>query len=904
MKLPLLIAVVFGTVAGTFGMTDAEWVKMKEDNLNKPRRLIINHDGCDGTAFPEKQEVTEANFRAYMLDKLKGTKFDVLAYCPFSVGLTMSYPSRVADRYTEVPQVKGYRSIVSELEKITGSNPMQIAREFARENGLEFFGSIRVNDTHDRFFPQLLPPLKQQHPEWLCGTRDNAPPRGSWTSFDYAHPEVRKHLAAIAAEMIRDFDLDGLEFDFYRDDCFFKSFAWGKAVSQAEADGFTEMLRTIRADAESFGRERGRPVLIALRLPDSPEICRLQGLDVECWMREGLFDLCFSGGDHGNFATCDVMGNLCRKYGIKFYPGVDLSNMGGSGVFNRNSNASFDGQAATAAAAGADGLYFFNMFYHTGYFPYAEGSGEAVAGRNKSYYATLQKRWITLFGDERRLDRLPLLGPGYERRLMAGEPFTVIIQTGENHREYPIRQATLHVAVSGESESLSVTFNGERLKSTGKAGGVVSFAVTPELIKSGANQVTFIVPGTTAGARKTILVGDTLLKMPKQLPWRRLFTGQGVDPRAEEIVDGAYRISDRSTEAAANLLYPLSGIGGAPLITEFTLRVLPGSEPLTAVLRLANGKNVEIVDFQPGKIRLVKCDRTFAVDTEKFHRYRVELANGEFALNVDGKPLWRGKAVGEAGTLENVLVGCNDTIPGRDEESLLIGSLSGEGRGASEWKDVILDDSLMLTDVVLEVKMATQRRKELEQVSASEPEWDFVLDFPTEKLPEKLSSDYKRLPAHPEGGTVFDHDANFGNIYQLMRMKEHPLLQKAGRFAAFELEAAPLNPPKKSGDDLFLIGLRLPAQGKTHGVLDFTMKLSDSRITTPWNTFPLTPEMHRVRILLDRVSGAAELYLDGKLLDSGEIRPGAGTADILWGDGSSVISGSMRVKSVKAAIFD
>jgi len=108
---------------------------------------------------------------------------------------------------------------------------------------------------------------------------------------DYGLPQVREQAFAFCEEVCRNYDVDGIELDFFRHAFFFRCSADNKACGPAELAAMTGLLRRIRAMAEAEGRRRGRPILVAIRVPDSVDYCRYIGLDLERWLGEGLTDL-------------------------------------------------------------------------------------------------------------------------------------------------------------------------------------------------------------------------------------------------------------------------------------------------------------------------------------------------------------------------------------------------------------------------------------------------------------------------------------------------------------------------------------------------------------------------------------------------------------------------------------
>ena len=78
-----------------------------------------------------------------------------------------------------------------------------------------------------------LSELKYEHPEWLVGDCVKRTPFGRWSSVDYARPEIRDLAFRFIEEVCRGYDVDGVELDFFRHLCYFKSVANGGVSGQA-----------------------------------------------------------------------------------------------------------------------------------------------------------------------------------------------------------------------------------------------------------------------------------------------------------------------------------------------------------------------------------------------------------------------------------------------------------------------------------------------------------------------------------------------------------------------------------------------------------------------------------------------------------------------------------------------
>ena len=62
-------------------ISDVQWNKMKQDLLNKPRRVFLDNDGCDAINFPANKEVTLENFYDMMMSPMIGCQIRCPCYC-------------------------------------------------------------------------------------------------------------------------------------------------------------------------------------------------------------------------------------------------------------------------------------------------------------------------------------------------------------------------------------------------------------------------------------------------------------------------------------------------------------------------------------------------------------------------------------------------------------------------------------------------------------------------------------------------------------------------------------------------------------------------------------------------------------------------------------------------------
>ena len=236
--------------------------------------------------------------------------------------------------------------------------------DFGKEHNIEVFWSLRMNDNHDHSSASYGPILlhanrfKTAHPEYMLGTAKKRPKHGAWTALNYGLPEVRERAFRLVEEVCRKYDVDGVELDFFRHPVCFESTARGKPATDKERALMTELLTRIRRMADEVGQSRGRPILIAVRTPDSVEYCREIGFDLEQWMADDLLDLYMPSG-YFQLNDWDYSVVLGHKYGVKVYPSLDESRIKNEpGKAMRMTNLAFRGRAADVWVPGRTAFTF------------------------------------------------------------------------------------------------------------------------------------------------------------------------------------------------------------------------------------------------------------------------------------------------------------------------------------------------------------------------------------------------------------------------------------------------------------------------------------------------------------------------------------------------------------------
>jgi len=619
----------------------------RHDLAHRQRRIIMNNDGCDVLYFPAGEKTSVKGLLAERTTPLAGTQVDAIAYCTISSGFSYfthhtkagTVLARSGPEFGIGPNT---RNIAQELIE-QGTDCLQAVVDFGHQHKMEVFWSMRMNDTHDAahhpdkpYF--LFPPLKTEQPDWLVGEHVKRTPYGRWSSVDYARPEIRDLAFRYIEEVCRNYDVDGVELDFFRHLCYFKSTASGGAATDEERAAMTELMARVRKMTEDVGSQRGRPILVAVRVPDSVGFCRDLGFDLQRWLSDGLIDLLIT--------TCYFRLNpweysveLGHKYEVPVYPCLSDSRVRGETRFHRASPASYRGRAMNAWAAGADGLHLFNFFDPKAPLWREIGDPETLATLDKLYFVSVRDGDPRSYlAGGRQYRTVPIFGPSQPRMITAGEPVKVDIAIGDDLAAVQRRgyrsSVKLHLETPAlqKVEQLRVRLNGSELADGELQDGWVDYPVPPACVKRGVNEVQIAVEPSAFAPDDWSIAYDGSAKPGRQ--WSR---DPGSARTEEELVDGALRIADRG-EVGGDYLYYRYAWGADPqgeAVAEARVKVVSGS----SFLILSNGVGGERLGLWPDRIELFhRRDLKYKMDTTgDFHLYRMELQGPDLKVYVDGE---------------------------------------------------------------------------------------------------------------------------------------------------------------------------------------------------------------------------------------------------------------------------
>lgn len=718
-RLSLVSALMMMIIGSAATPTDEEWQELKEQARERHRAVIYDNDTDDAAAFPANLEPTVENYLRLRTSFLHQYPVDTIVYnANYGAFYQLITPTRVGERLDfRSPDSSKTINIVPLLHE-RGTDPLKLQIEYARQHNIEIFAGIRLNDTHDSADrPDLPCPFfskwKREHPEFLTGAYGRVPPYGDWSSLDFSHPEVRDRFVAVVDELAENYDIDGIAIDLFRSLTLFKSVAWGGEATDAEREAFSDMFRKIRAVTEKHGRTRGRPILIAVRAPDSPEYCRAIGFELEKLMREGVFDLFFAS-DNLHLEPWEKSVELCRRYHIKCYASISMPSFTQFPKLSRHDPRSYYGRIAAAWQAGMDGMYYFNLFNENSVRNLMLGDASAYRLLDKRCHISDRILWHpdTRLAGGTKYQLLPELSPVSRLFLAPGAATELKLEFGDDPAALmrdgiPVRVNA--VIIGGITPELfSVSSNGIPWKHLASSREWHLYEVPPDALHPGVNTIELSNRDQSGESREdSIYTGERPLRGAEQPPWRRLFPGNADHSRAETIVDGACRLAD-SGPGWANLLCPLAN-ETKTIDLGFDLKVDSATDELGVMVRVACAGKVEIVSFTPERIKLMYAGSEVKFPTGTFHRYRLRLSASEVTLEADGRKLLSAPAAASSSDPATEMRGMVLTVPKMHTDSIVIGSLSDSGGGISHWKNLTLRNnrsSAIIDDLAVEVQLS------------------------------------------------------------------------------------------------------------------------------------------------------------------------------------------------------
>jgi Glycosyl hydrolase-like 10 len=253
----------------------------REAMQRRQRRIVVQYDANDPMwtywKLHRNRDATYDRFQAAVFSYLDdpATQIDGLWWDIGGSPLGCSYPSKI-EPPVDHPMIQMWLADgIDWVERLVNET---------RRRKCEAFWNHRISEV------ECLPegglskdshPLKLAHPDWVVKT--SWWPQGMW---NLAAPGLRDHKVALLRELATRYDLDGIQIDFSRHiPCLPVGRQW-------ELRGHvTEFMRQVRVMLLEVAAQRGRPFLLAAKIPQTLAGCRVDGFDVAAWAEGNLVDI-------------------------------------------------------------------------------------------------------------------------------------------------------------------------------------------------------------------------------------------------------------------------------------------------------------------------------------------------------------------------------------------------------------------------------------------------------------------------------------------------------------------------------------------------------------------------------------------------------------------------------------
>jgi hypothetical protein len=242
--------------------------------LDRPRRIIVEYDANDPVELIGSDFDAWLEFRFAFADQPE-SQIDSIMWELHPSSDVVAYQSDLLP-YTERRDLRRWRD--------AGIDWLARSIEATRQRGIEVWWTHRISEVDlnadNQLEMQTLSPLKAEHPDWTL-------PSWWWQGmWNLDSPGLRAHKVAELRELAARYDLDGIQVNFARH---LPVLPVGRQW-QLRA-GPTDLMRQLRNALQEVAAARGKPILLAAKVPETIAGCRQDGLDVVTWAQEGLVDL-------------------------------------------------------------------------------------------------------------------------------------------------------------------------------------------------------------------------------------------------------------------------------------------------------------------------------------------------------------------------------------------------------------------------------------------------------------------------------------------------------------------------------------------------------------------------------------------------------------------------------------
>ena len=325
-------------------------VSLGPDHLSaarRSRRIVVNLDtgwGFSGVEDIEVGKFVDAFFE--YLTGMEGSQVDSIWWCWGDMNYA-PYPSKI------LPANLDCQTWLKQ-----GKDPLPLVIERSREKGIEAFYSFRINESGSGGVGAVEPwdnwgvwPVIEKNPHW-------GQPSPFWPApfkhFNFAVEDVRKYKLEIIREVAENYDFDGIEIDWR---CGYGNLPFYHKWENR--DHLTAFMFSVREMLQETAKLRGRPYLLAVRVPENIEGCHYDGIHIERWVSENLVDI-LALGCKSFEVDFNAFRRLAEETHLKLYPSMDDHHRASG--YEQPTAELYRGTASRFLQQGADGIYVFNWY--------------------------------------------------------------------------------------------------------------------------------------------------------------------------------------------------------------------------------------------------------------------------------------------------------------------------------------------------------------------------------------------------------------------------------------------------------------------------------------------------------------------------------------------------------------
>lgn len=328
----------------------------------------------------------------------------------------------------------------------------------SRKRKLEVFWNHRISEVFSSgwaWSTRADNPLLHSHPDWFIKSWYD---QGLW---NLAAPEVREYKLAYLNELIQRYELDGIQIDFSRHvPCLPVGRQWELR------ENVTEFVRRVRLMMLEMEKKLGRPLLLAVKVPQNLEGCRMDGFDVEIWAKQNLVDI-FTLGSRSVDVDLANFRQITAGHNIKLQPCWDDHHS--TDAYRSPTLETYRGIFGNWWQQGADGVVIFNWVVdgeveYNRVKPLAVasevGSPETLHLKDKTFI--VERRggypWAEGFFGRNDTSPLPVTLANDSR------PAILVIRICDDLRSYynKVNRVTLRAIITGakEGDEFGIRYNG------------------------------------------------------------------------------------------------------------------------------------------------------------------------------------------------------------------------------------------------------------------------------------------------------------------------------------------------------------------------------------------------------------------------------------------------------------